>query len=91
MPVLRQTFCRFCGMALVGLPSEPANSPHVLGECLKEPMLSAHAKHGARNHAGDITRFAQWIDRNYHFVMLAEMTIELVLILILVALAWRSA
>lgn len=89
--------CRSCGQSIHSV-SELRAHEKAHGLAAVNAVLSAKTKHGATlgEHHAEIqngqqhtSRFMRWIDKRYHLVMLAEMTLELILILLLVILAWK--
>ena len=78
-----KTGCKYCG---ADLRSERYLRPHLTGDCVKEPMLSAPGKHAATQTPVD---WRKWLDSNYRELMLLAMMIELVLLAVLVVLEWR--
>lgn len=94
--------CLYCGREM-NSREEVIGFPYVCLPCVKKTagsfnMLSAKTKHGAslgEHHVESVTKrtskFKDSLDRHYHEIMLAEMTLELVLILVLVILAWKQS
>lgn len=84
--------CRYCGQSITSV-SELRRHNDAHCQQSVTTVLSAKAKHGTTlgEHHAEIAKhsFKDLIDRHYHEIMLAEMTLELVLILLLVILAWK--
>ena len=87
--------CKFCRL---DLREVKYLRPHLVGDCLKEPMLSAATKHGVaptllaeagKNPRSAKILFRQWIDTHYHELMMLAMVVELVLLALLVGLEWH--
>lgn len=78
-----KTGCKYCG---ADLKQERYLRPHLTGDCVREPMLSAPGKHAATSTPVD---WRKWLDSNYHLLMMAAMLAELFLLAVLVALEWQ--
>lgn len=87
--------CRSCGQSIHSV-SELRAHEKAHGLAAVNSVLSAQTKHGTTlgQHHAEVSAkrgLKDFIDRHYHEIMLAEMTIELALILLLVILAWRGS
>ena len=75
--------CKYCQL---DLREVKYLRPHLTGDCLKEPVLSASAKHGASTTP---VKLKSWIDTHYHELMMLAMVAELILLAFLVGLEWH--
>lgn len=88
--------CQYCGRSISHVRQLSLHGEGRCDQAVTE-VLSAKVKHGTlgEHHVESVTKrtskFKDSLDRHYHEIMLAEMTLELVLILVLVILAWKQS